>query len=243
VTGVVAVLEPAPLLVALGPGVVSAGFKLGAYAEVIAALGPLLSAPGLPETAVPKRRAEFLAGRYAARHALSALGMDFTPGRDAEGRPLWPVGVAGSITHGAGRAHSAVAHEREVLGVGIDSERLMGSASRDELLARICSSAERSVLASLPAPEPARVTFAFSAKESLYKCLFSLVGKFMDFDAARVIEARGRATSSGLEGELVLELSVDWAPSLLRGRTFRAPFVSTHDHVETGVVLRPVLPP
>jgi 4'-phosphopantetheinyl transferase EntD len=119
----------------------------------------------------------------------------------------------------------------------------MGSATRDELLARICSSAERSVLASLPAPEPARVTFAFSAKESLYKCLFSLVGKFMDFDAARVIEARGRATSSGLEGELVLELSVDWAPSLLRGRTFRAPFVSTHDHVETGVVLRPVLPP
>jgi enterobactin synthetase component D len=239
VTGVVAVLEPAPLLVALGPGVVSAGFKLGDHAEVIAALRPLVSAPGLSETAVPKRQAEFLAGRYAATRALSSLGIEFTPGRDAEGRPLWPAGVAGSITHGAGRALSAVAHAREVLGVGIDSEQLMSAAARDELFARICSPSERSVLAGLEAPEPARVTFAFSAKESLYKCLFPLVGRFMDFDAARVIEARGRATSSGLEGELRLLLSVDWAPSLPRGRTFRAPFVSTRDHVETAVLLRP----
>lgn len=231
-------LEPAPLLVELGPGVFSAGFRVGDHALVIAELGPLLTAPSLSESAVPKRRAEFLAGRYAASRALAALGIHSTPGRDERGRPLWPAGVAGSITHGAGRALSAVAREGEVLGVGIDAERLMGSAARDELLARICDGAERAALASLDASEPARVTFAFSAKESLYKCLSPLVGKFMDFDAAHVVEARARVTPRGLEGELVLELSVDWAASLPRGRRFRAPFVASQHHVETGVVHR-----
>lgn len=231
-------LEPAPLLVDLGPGVVSAGYRVDDHARIIAELAPHITVRGLSESAVPKRRAEFLAGRYAANRALAALGVDATPGRDEEGRPLWPSGVAGSITHGAGRALSAVARAGEVLGVGIDAEQLM-RAAEDGLLARICDAAERSTLTRLHAAEPARVTIAFSAKESLYKCLFPRVGRFMDFSAAHVVEAHARATASGLEGELVLELTTDWAASLLRGRRFRAPFVASEQHVETGVVLRP----
>jgi enterobactin synthetase component D len=232
-------LQPARVLVELGPAVVSAGFVCDDHAGVIAELGPLVRQPSISASAVPKRRAEFLAGRFAARTALAALGIDATPGRDAEGRPLWPAGIVGSITHGAGRALCAVASSRDVLGVGIDVERLMDASVKDELLARICSEPERAMLARLAAPEAASITFAFSAKESLYKCLFPHVGRFMDFNAAAVVDAQAVAVPGGFTGELVLELTVDWASSLPRGLRFTAPFVSSERHVETGVTLRP----
>jgi enterobactin synthetase component D len=228
------------LLVNLGPAVVSAGFFVDDYPRVIAELAPVIAAPDISERAVPKRRAEFLAGRFAARQALRALGIEATPGRDAHGRPVWPASVAGSITHGAGRALCAVAATSAARSLGIDAERLMGEATKDELMARICNQAERRALAqSVPVPEPARVTVAFSAKESLYKCLFPLIGRFMDFDAAHVVDARVQELGGGLAGELTLELSIDWSDELRRGRTFRAPFVVSAHHVESGVVLEP----
>ncbi|RYZ05022.1 MAG: 4'-phosphopantetheinyl transferase superfamily protein [Myxococcales bacterium] len=232
-------LEPASLLVPLGPGITSAGFQLGDHEQVIAELGSLVPLEGLSQSAVAKRRAEYMAGRYAARRALAGLGIDGAPGRDERGCPVWPSGIAGSITHGASRAFSAVARASDVLGVGIDAEQLMSARAKDELLARICDADERTILTKLHAPEPALVTFAFSAKESLYKCLYPFIGRFMDFSAARVVEASGAPGPNGLEGELELELSVDWSESFRRGRRFRAPFVASAHHVETGVVLRP----
>ncbi len=232
-------LAAAPLLVNLGPAIVSAGYWVSDHARVIAELSPLVSGDDISASAVPKRRAEFLAGRFAARQALAGLGIASTPGRDPQGHPIWPEGVAGSITHGADRALSVAARTKDVRGVGIDAERLMSAATKDELMARICGDDERAVLArSLSAPEPARITFAFSAKESLYKCLFPQVGRFMDFTAARVVAASATAASGGWVGELTLELAIDWSASLPRGRTFHAPFVASDHHVETGVVLR-----
>jgi enterobactin synthetase component D len=232
-------LTSAALLVDLGPGVVSAGYLVDDYPKLIAELSPLVVADTLSAQAVPKRRAEFLAGRFAAQQAMRALGVDARVGRDEHGRPIWPSNVAGSITHGAGRALSAAAHASEVRGIGIDAERLMGEATQRELMARICSADELATLASrLQAPEAARVTFAFSAKESLYKCLYPLVGRFMDFSAARVVDAHEAVGARGSTGELALELAVDWAPSLPAGLVFRASFVASEHHVETGVVLR-----
>lgn len=231
-------LPAAPLLVNLGPLVASAGFFVADHQRVIAELAPVIPAAGLSPQAVPKRRAEFLAGRFAARQALLALGIDATPERDEHGRPVWPASVAGSITHGADRALCAVARTSSVRSLGIDAERLMGEGTKVELMARICSDAERHVLArSVPAPEPTRVTVAFSAKESLYKCLFPLAQKFMDFDAAHVVQADVQDLSGSLAGELTLELSLDWCAELRRGRTFRVPFVVSAHHVETALVL------
>src|SRR6185295_16435570 len=112
------------------------------------------------------------------------------------------------------------------------------AAAKDELRARICSNQERALLArGLAAPEHHLVTFAFSAKESLYKCLYPLVGKFMDFSAARVVAVTGHAHSERLVGELALELSVDWSPEFRAGRQFQARFLATERHVESAVVL------
>jgi 4'-phosphopantetheinyl transferase EntD len=236
----VVALAGAALLIDLGPGVVSAGYLVDDYQHVISELTPLFAAESLSPQAVPKRRAEFLAGRFAARQAMRALGVDARVERDEQGRPIWPSNVAGSITHGAGRALSAAAHAAEVRGIGIDAERLMGASTQRELMTRICNEAELATLAArLDVPEPARVTFAFSAKESLYKCLYPLVGRFMDFSAARVVDASTAGGPAGLMGELLLELAVDWAPGLSKGFRLSAAFAATEQHVETGVVLRP----
>jgi enterobactin synthetase component D len=220
----------------LGSAVKTAGFVVRDYEAIIAELSSF-SVEGLPVRAVAKRRAEFLAGRFAARQALAALGVDATPGRNEDGTPLWPELVSGSITHGAARALCAVARAAEVRSLGIDVERLMGEAAKDELRARICSREERALLARLASPEHHLVTFAFSAKESLYKCLYPLVGHYMDFSAARVVAAVAEPRGSGLAGELTLELSVDWSKEFRQGQRLRASFVASEQHVESAVLL------
>jgi enterobactin synthetase component D len=230
-------LAPAPLGLELGPQVRSAGFLLGEHEAVIAELA-LLDAPGMPGRAVAKRRAEFLAGRFAAQRALAALGIDALPGRHEDGSPTWPASVVGSITHGAGRALCAVSRQVELRSLGIDVERLMTASTSEELKARICSESERALLTrALPAPEHQLVTFAFSAKESLYKCLYPHVGKFMDFSAAQVVAADGAHAGASLRGDLTLELSVDWSPEFRQGQRFVAPFCASESHVETAVLL------
>ena len=230
-------LAAEPLGLDLGQAVKSAGFAVREYDAVIAELSDF-SGFGMPERAVAKRRAEFLAGRFAARQALALLGVDGVPGRNEDGSPRWPDRIVGSITHGAARALCAVAQASEVRAIGIDAERLMGEGVKDELLARICNDDERALLGrSLASPEHHRVTFAFSAKESLYKCLFPLIGRFMDFSAARVVAAHAAESGLGVVGELTFELSVDWSEEFRRGRRLRASFLASEAHVESAVVL------
>ena len=75
------------------------------------------------DRAVPRRRAEFAAGRRCARAALARIGIPPAPllrGEDRE--PLWPDGAVGSITHCAGYVAAAVAATEVMLSVGIDAE-------------------------------------------------------------------------------------------------------------------------
>ena len=231
-------LTALPLELDLGPAIASAAFAVVDHEAVIAQLATL-RVEGLPERAVAKRRAEFLAGRWAARTALASLGLEGIPGRNEDGSPRWPAHVVGSISHGAERALCAVARESEVRSLGIDVERLMGPETKVELIRRICSVEELSVLGGLGAPEHHLVSLAFSAKESLYKCLYPLVGRFMDFSSARVVAVQGRAEAARSWGELTLALSVDWSAELRRGRELRARFVASERHVESAVVLLP----
>src|SRR6185503_8619182 len=110
------------------------------------------------------------------------------------------------------RALCAVARRQEVRALGIDAERLLGASTRPELGQRIAAPGELELLAAaLAAPEPHLVSVVFSAKESLFKCLYPLVGKYMDFSAARVVEVSARPAAAGRAGELLLELASDWS--------------------------------
>lgn len=229
-----------PLQVELGPDVASAGFAASDYARIVSELSahPELLAAGVPAPAAPKRQAEFLLGRWAARAALAALGVEAVPRRSEDGSPSWPVGFTGSITHGAGRALCAAAQSRRLRGLGIDAERLLDGRAKPQLFSRICSESERRVLAEgYPAPEPELVTLAFSAKESLYKCLYPWVGRFMDFAAAHVVAIVAKPVSEGVSGTLTLALAVDWSHEFHCGLELEARFFVSSSHVETAVLL------
>lgn len=230
-------LTAAPFELDLGPNVVCAGLLVVDHEAIIAELAEL-SVEGLPARAVPKRRAEFLAGRFAAGRALAGLGLSGLPGRNEDGSPRWPEQVAGSISHGAGRAFCAVARTEHVRSLGIDVERVMGAETRAELRARICGDDEWALLTqSLKLPDHQLLTFVFSAKESLYKCLYPLMGRFMDFGAARVTAVQGSSQGARFEGELTLSLSVDWSEELRQGQQLCAQVAATAELVQSAVVL------
>lgn len=147
----------------------------------------------------PGRRREFYAGRRAAHLALEALGADgtaVTAGR--RGAPSWPDGVVGSISHAGGLAVAAVAWASAAWGLGIDVETLGPAFTPDVERLVICDGDEM-----LPQDPPHRwapywPNIAFSAKESVFKCLFPKTGWQLEFNDVAVsidLEA-GRYTAA-----------------------------------------------
>jgi 4'-phosphopantetheinyl transferase EntD len=137
--------------------------------------------------AAHKRQHEFLAGRWCAEQALQCLGAGSTEIGMAEDRaPIWPDGIVGSITHTAGFAAAAVAWTADVAGLGVDSERIIDpAAARD--IAGICMIDEETLFEA-PAGRSfcEFCTFVFSAKEAVFKCLFPLTRKFLEFSDVRI---------------------------------------------------------
>jgi len=135
-----------------------------------------------------KRRAEFTMGRIYAHGALSRFGLESEPIlRNPETRePCWPDSVWGSITHSAGFAAVAVGLKKEIQGVGIDLESF--SRSIDFNIRRhVCVDSELEWLESLPKKQANRaLRIIFSAKESIFKCLYPVTKTYLTFKDAAV---------------------------------------------------------
>jgi 4'-phosphopantetheinyl transferase EntD len=72
---------------------------------------------------VDKRLREFTTGRVCARKSLLKLGIQPCPIRIGPRRePIWPQGIAGSITHCSGFCAAAVASSLDLCSIGIDAE-------------------------------------------------------------------------------------------------------------------------
>ncbi len=163
--------------------------------------GPVGDHPLLPEeapamaSAIPKRRRQFVSGRHFARMALRKLAGVAPPiPRDARGRPIWPPGFIGSISHSEILAAAAVS-KGALRGIGIDvedSNRLARSHAR--LHRKLFTPAERSRTWT----DAREGVVMFSGKEAAYKAVNPLVGRYIGF---REVEA-----------------DVDWRRSMFRIR-------------------------
>jgi len=183
----------------------------GAAVAVLAITGePPALFPGedLPR-AVAKRRNERAFGRACARTALGELGIAASPiAVGAGGEPQWPAGISGSITHTDD--HAAAAVVRGVTALGIDLESLAHTARVPDLLTTVALASERAHPAAL----------LFSAKESVYKCLYA--GRFLDFhDVELAIEP----------GTFTVVRAAGYDASSVRGR-----WAISGDHVATVAV-------
>jgi enterobactin synthetase component D len=189
--------------------------------------------------AVRSRVRAHLAGRHCATTAIARLTgqagpqiVDIPVGH--LGAPQWPEGIVGSITHSVSIAAAVVARSTRWAGLGIDCERLMNDQKADDVVAMILPEAEHVRHVGAGDERMAWGTFvsaAFSAKESVYKCLAPITRTFFDFSAVRldaVDPARGRMS---------LRVVERLGPGIDTGLLLEAHFRVDQGHVFTAVGL------
>jgi 4'-phosphopantetheinyl transferase EntD len=138
--------------------------------------------------AVRARRREYATVRSCARACLGRLGypeVPILPG--VGGAPSWPAGVQGSMTHCAGYVAAAVGPIPRISAIGIDAEP--DAPLPDGVLDLVATAAEQDHLAMIQ-PQPGSPNWdrlLFSAKESVYKAWFPLVGEWLDHQQAEIL--------------------------------------------------------
>lgn len=139
-----------------------------------------------------KRKSEFLAGRICAQSALQAKSVfEHQVHTGAYREPVWPVGLLGSISHSNSHAAAVVCDDRDIVGVGIDIEKIV---ERPDILDAVISCAlsplEFRYIQSLTTTVGLAhlVTLIFSVKESFFKAAFGLVKTYFDFDCVHVVD-------------------------------------------------------
>jgi enterobactin synthetase component D len=158
--------------------------------------------------AVPRRRAEYLAGRRCAREALRLLtGRPETPGRGGDRAPLWPKGVVGSITHCGTLAVALAGPAHRYLGLGVDLEAVFEAEDAAKLAPLIMTEGERRRWGAIP--DPVVATLTFCTKESLFKALYPVIRRRFYFDAAELLDWDPRGSA---RLRLCADLGGRWTP-------------------------------
>ena len=106
-------------------GAQAASVELPALEVALSALDltPLL--PASIRRAVRRRQIAWIGGRLCAERSLQLLGLSsHSVPQGHGGEPIWPQGVAGSITHAELSAHAVVVRRTDGAGIGIDSDCL-----------------------------------------------------------------------------------------------------------------------
>lgn len=168
--------------------------------------------------AVPRRLAEFAAGREAARLALADIGaapMPIPMRRDRA--PDWPVGLAGSITHADGLALAAVLRAPATIGIDLEPDADLPPDTFDLIL----TPAERGMF------DLRAARAVFSAKETFFKAQYPRTGAMIGFDAVTVALSDDRFT---------VTLSID-LPGFPRGTALNGRVARTSGHVLTALVI------
>jgi enterobactin synthetase component D len=196
-----------------------------------------IEVPASMQHAVPKRRQEFAAGRWCVREALRRLDPALEHvevGIGSHREPLFPDGVVGAISHGGGIASAAVAWQRDALGVGIDLEAWIAADALASVLDAVLVEGEATRLLQQTGWSLARVaTLVFSAKETLYKCLFPSVRRYFDFKDAELCSIEPST------GRFTARLRVSLTDDLRDGERFEGRMQIADEGVITTMVRRP----
>ncbi|HBE04122.1 MAG: hypothetical protein A2096_16005 [Spirochaetes bacterium GWF1_41_5] len=145
--------------------------------------GPLFSEEeSALEHALPKRRREFTAGRICAHLALRQAGIpDFPVISRSDRTPVWPCGIAGSISHT--HDYCAAAVTRKFRGIGLDVERI--DRFHQELARHVCTEHEKTELLKSMHPDKF-LAVLFCLKEALFKAWYPLTGIWLEFNDADI---------------------------------------------------------
>jgi enterobactin synthetase component D len=227
--------EPLPMSAIPGvqASIAAMRFTIDSTGQRDGAIDWSLTMPEALSRAVPKRCATYLAGRACASVALYAAGHSAPVPpvtRDDHGAPVWPGGFVGSIAHTDGESIAIVSPTDALLGV--DIERVMSSSTAEQVARRIAPELTNNAVDGAGALDPSlAMTLAFSAKETVYKCLHPLVRRFFGFEVARVV-----AMTDG--GWVHLELTEPLHERLPTGTRLAVGWAMESGVVVTGMELR-----
>ncbi len=198
-------------------------------ADLRARYAPLLR--GLP----PARQTQFLGGRHCAEEAIRSLSHSAAAfpiiGRDDSGRPSWPDGLTGSITHSPIMAAAIIARSDAIDAIGLDCELLPDFVDAQRLSRVVATPSELARLAMMALPLPAVIGLIFSAKEALFKCLDPLARRiflFRDAEVTRIDVAKGHFT---------ICLTTTLTGRFRVGTCFPGTYLFDHGHVHTIICL------
>ena len=183
---------------------------------------------------VPKRQAEFVAGRICAQSILATYGLTrhgIPIGSSRE--PLWPPGFLGSITHNGRYAAAVACPAGDLLGVGIDIETIVNDDARQAMVELVISPEEAAYLRrdDTGIGFDSMLTLVFSAKESFFKAAFAHVQQYIDFDAVKLVHINP-------ESRVMLFRCVETiSPRLPAGQEFHA----FYEFVDTASIFTVVL--
>ena len=183
-------------------------------------------------TAVNKRKAEYLAGRFCASMALADSGVrNFDVKTGKHRAPIWPQHLRGSITHTGSQAYAAVASVGDYKYLGIDYEKIVTLKTAENIGSMVVDDHERDLLMQSFSDVALALSIAFSSKESLFKALYPYVGEYFDFLTASITRL------SIDEGSLELKLKKTLSNRVVEGSCFRCLFFLERDHVLTFLAI------
>jgi 4'-phosphopantetheinyl transferase EntD len=142
--------------------------------------------------AAPERRREHATVRACARAALVELGQRPAPIlNDADGVPVWPSGVVGSLTHCPGYRAALVSLRAETASIGIDAEP---HAPLPPEVADVVLREDDAY--DVPTGWHAG-RIVFCAKEAAYKAWFPATRRWLEFaDVVMIVRSDGTFTAS-----------------------------------------------
>lgn len=139
-----------------------------------------------------KRKQEFLAGRYCGKRAIENLlksENSLIIGINSDRTPKWPVGIVGTITHTQNLAGAAVGFSEDLQGIGIDYESILDADKANYLKDSILTEKENaSFFKNEGMSFNILCTAIFSAKESVFKCIYPLIQKYFEADEINILE-------------------------------------------------------
>jgi len=157
-------------------------------------------------TASPKRQREFSCGRNYSHQLLDQLGFsNFIIGRDDKGCPLWPDGLAGSISHTNNYCVAMIAPTDSYVSLGVDLEE--SGRMKKTLWPRLFTAAEIQQLGNIGELDKQlrQAAVIFSAKEAFYKCDYPInrqLHEFTDIEITLNSTSRTLQVNQLSQGEL-----------------------------------------
>ncbi|WP_133408188.1 4'-phosphopantetheinyl transferase family protein [Parashewanella tropica] len=194
--------------------------------------------PASLDTALLKRKCEFVAGRWCAVQAMKNLGISevIQPGIGINNEPLWPASICGSISHTNNVATAIVTlKNNNVIGVGVDKEVIFDSNRANFFSEKIMAPSEL-IFSKCFSSHNLFITMIFSGKEALYKAIFPQIKRAVNFMFVKVCRVDDR--NKMLELEFTQRLNDE----LYAGRRIKVLYSFNNNQVETFVFIEKLKP-